>query len=79
VTKLNVITVEKRNEYRLLVGKPVRKKVMGRPRGRCVDNIKMEVEDIGWGWCGLDLPGSEYGQVKNCCECGNELSGSINC
>jgi hypothetical protein len=33
---------EKRNAYRILVGKPERKKPVGRPRSRWVDNIKMD-------------------------------------
>jgi hypothetical protein len=47
---------EKRNAYRLLVGKPEGKKPQGRPRRRWVDNIKMDVLGIGWGgmdWIGL--------------------------
>jgi hypothetical protein len=28
---------------------------------------------------GLDRAGSGQGQVAGCCECGNELSGSIKC
>jgi hypothetical protein len=34
---------EKRNAYRLLVGKPERKRPLGRPRHRWVDNIMMEL------------------------------------
>jgi hypothetical protein len=34
---------EKRNEYRILVGKPE-----GRSRRRFVDNIKMDPREIGW-------------------------------
>jgi hypothetical protein len=33
---------EKRNVYRLLVGKPEGKRPLGRPRRRCIDNIKMD-------------------------------------
>jgi hypothetical protein len=33
---------EKRNVYRLLVGKPERKRPLGRPRRSWIDNIKME-------------------------------------
>jgi hypothetical protein len=40
---------EKRNVYRLLVRKPERKRPPGRPRRRWVDNIKMDVLEIGWG------------------------------
>jgi hypothetical protein len=39
---------EKRNAYRVLVGKPEGKKPLGRPRHRWVDNIKMDLRAIGW-------------------------------
>jgi hypothetical protein len=38
-----------RNAYRLLVVKPSVKKSLGRPRCRWVDNIKMDLVEIGWG------------------------------
>jgi hypothetical protein len=38
---------EKRNVYRLLVGKPDRKRPLGRPRHRWIDNIKMDLLEIG--------------------------------
>jgi hypothetical protein len=41
-------TGEKRNAYRILVGKPERKRPLGRPRRRWVDNIKMDLREIGW-------------------------------
>jgi hypothetical protein len=37
---------EKRNVYRLLVGKPEGKRPLGRPRRRWIDNIKMDVLEI---------------------------------
>jgi hypothetical protein len=37
----------KRNAYKLLVGKPEENKSLGRARPRWVDNIKMDVEEIG--------------------------------
>jgi hypothetical protein len=43
---------EKRNAYRLLVGK----RPLGRPRCRWVGTIKMDLLEIGWGgvdWIGL--------------------------
>jgi hypothetical protein len=43
---------EKTNAYRLLVGKPEERKPLGRPRRRWVDNIKMDLREIGWG--GMD-------------------------
>jgi hypothetical protein len=39
---------ETRNAYRILVGKPEGKSPLGRPRRRWVDNIKMELREIGW-------------------------------
>jgi hypothetical protein len=39
---------EKRNEYRILVGKPEGKRPLGRPRRRLMDNIKMDLREIGW-------------------------------
>jgi hypothetical protein len=47
---------EKRNVYRLLVGKPEGKRPLGRPRCRWVDNIKMDLLEIGLNvvdWIGL--------------------------
>jgi hypothetical protein len=40
---------EKRNAYRLLVGKPEGKRPLGRSRRRWVDNFKMDRLEIGWG------------------------------
>jgi hypothetical protein len=47
---------EKRNAYRILVGKPEGKRPLGRPGRRRVDNIKMDSREIGWDgmvWIGL--------------------------
>jgi hypothetical protein len=38
---------DKRNVYRLLVGKPEGKRQLGKPRRRWIDNIKMDLLDIG--------------------------------
>jgi hypothetical protein len=43
---------EKRNAYTLLVGKPEGKRPLGRPRRRWVDNIKIDLLEIGWGGVG---------------------------
>jgi hypothetical protein len=40
---------EKRNTYRLLVGKPEGKRPVGRPRHKWVDNIRMILVGVGWG------------------------------
>ena len=47
---------EKRGVYRVLVGKPGGKKPVGRPRHRWVDNIRMDLQELGCGymdWIGL--------------------------
>jgi hypothetical protein len=47
---------EKRNVYRLLVGKPEVKRPLGRPRRRWIHNIRMDLLEIGLGgvdWIGL--------------------------
>jgi hypothetical protein len=47
---------EKRNAYRLLVENPEGKRPLGRPRHRWVDNIRMDLGEVGWGgedWIGL--------------------------
>jgi hypothetical protein len=43
---------EKRNAYRILVGKPEEKIPLGTPRRRWVNNIKMDLRETGWG--GMD-------------------------
>jgi hypothetical protein len=39
---------ERRNAYRILVGKPVGTRPLGRPRRRWVDNFKMDLREVGW-------------------------------
>jgi hypothetical protein len=39
---------ERRNAYRILVGKPEGKRPLGRPRRRWVYNIKMDLREVGW-------------------------------
>jgi hypothetical protein len=39
---------EKRNAYRILVGKPEGNRPLGRPRRRLMVNIKMDLREIGW-------------------------------
>jgi hypothetical protein len=39
---------EKGNAYRILVGKPEGKRPLGRPRGRWVDNIKIDLREMVW-------------------------------
>ena len=47
---------EKKGVYRVLVGKPEGKRQLGRPRCRWVDNIRMDLQEVGCGymdWIGL--------------------------
>jgi hypothetical protein len=45
---------DRRGAYRVLVGKPVGKKQLARPKHRWKDNIKMDLQEVGWGaWTGL--------------------------
>ena len=45
---------EERGKYRDLVGKLERRKLLGRPRRRWVDNIRMNLQEVGVGiWTGL--------------------------
>jgi hypothetical protein len=50
----------KRNAYRLLVGEPEGRRPLGRPRRRWLDNIRMDLVEMGWGdvdWIGLSQCG----------------------
>jgi hypothetical protein len=42
----------KRHAYRRLVGKPEGKRQLGRPRRKWMDNIQIDLREIGWG--GMD-------------------------
>jgi hypothetical protein len=44
--------VAKRNAYRILARKPERRRPLGRSRRRWVNNIKLNLREIGWG--GMD-------------------------
>jgi len=41
---------EERGVYRVLVGKPEGKRPLGRPRRRWVDNIRMDLQEVGCGY-----------------------------
>jgi len=41
---------ERRGVYRFSVGKSERKKPLGRPRRRWEDNIKMDLQEVEWGY-----------------------------
>jgi hypothetical protein len=58
----------KRIIYRILVGKPEGKRPLGRPRRRWVDNIKMNLREIGWDgmdWIGLAKDSDQWRVLVN--------------
>jgi hypothetical protein len=59
---------ERRNAYRLLVRKPEGKRPLERPRFRCVDNIRMDLGEVGWNdvdWIGLAQDKNRWRFVVN--------------
>jgi hypothetical protein len=59
---------ETRNACRILVGKPEGKRPLGRPRCRWVDNIKMDLREIGWNgmyWIELALGRDQWRALVN--------------
>jgi hypothetical protein len=55
-TRHVVCTGERGGVYRVLVGKPEGKRLLGRPRRRLEDNIKMDLQKVGCGGMGwIDL------------------------
>jgi len=47
---------DERGVYRVFVGKPEGKRLLGRPRRRWMDNIRMDLQEVGCGgmdWIGL--------------------------
>ena len=47
---------EERGVYRVLVGKPEERRPLGKSRLRCMDNIRMDLQEVGCGymdWIGL--------------------------
>jgi hypothetical protein len=67
---------EKTNAYRILVGKPEGKRLLGRPRHRWMNNIKIDLREIGWGimdWIDMAQDMDQWMALVN------TPSGSINC
>jgi hypothetical protein len=59
---------ERRNVYRVLVGKPEGKRSLERPRRRWEDGIKIDLREIGWGgvkWIHLDQDRDHWRAVVN--------------
>jgi hypothetical protein len=71
---------EKRNVYRLLAGKPEGKRPLGRPRCKWMDNIGMDLGEVGCSdmdWIGVAQDNRWRALVNS--EFGIEPSGSIKC
>jgi hypothetical protein len=59
---------EKRNSYRILVGKPEGKRPLGKPKSMLEDNIKMDLREIGWGgmdWIDLSQDRDQWRALVN--------------
>jgi hypothetical protein len=59
---------DKRNACRILVGKPEGKRPPEGPRHRWVDNVKMDLREIGWGgvdWISLTKDRDQWKAVVN--------------
>jgi hypothetical protein len=70
---------EKRNVYRLLVGKPEGRRPLGKPRRKWVDNIMMDPVEIEWGcvdW--IDLARYRY-RLRALVNAVTNFRGSIKC
>jgi hypothetical protein len=70
---------ENRNTYRILVRKPEGKRPLGRPRRWLVDNIKLDVREIGWSgmdWIALAQDRDQWRALVNTIR---NFRGSINC
>jgi hypothetical protein len=69
---------ERRSAYKFVVGKTEGRRPLGRPRRRWEDNIKVDLQEVGWGawtsliWLRIRTDGG-------LCKRGNEPSGSIKC
>jgi hypothetical protein len=65
----HVASVEqKRNAYRILVGKPERNRPLGKPRRKWENNIRMDHREIGWvdiDWIGLAQDRDQWRALVN--------------
>ena len=71
--------VEERRLYRVLLGKPEGRRPMGRLRCRWVDNIRMDLQKVGYGYMDWIRLAQDRDRKAEACVCGNETSGSVKC
>ena len=70
---------ERRGVYRVLVGKPDGKRPLGRPRRRWENNIKMDLQEVGFeGMDQIELA-QDRDRWRALVNYGNEPPGSIKC
>jgi hypothetical protein len=69
---------DKRNAYRILVGKLQGMRPLGRPRHKWLNNIKMDLKEIGWGGMDLIHLAQDRDQLRALMN-SYEPSGSIKC
>jgi hypothetical protein len=67
---------ERTSAHRISVKRPEVNRPLGRSRRRLEDNIKMDLQEVGW--CGMDWTGLVRDRDSSC-ECDNDLSSSIKC
>jgi hypothetical protein len=58
---------EKRSAYWILVGRPEGTRPFGRSRHRWEDNIKMDLQEVGWGmdWIGVAQDRNRWRALMN--------------
>jgi hypothetical protein len=57
IFKLFFPFIKQRSRYqRILMGRPEGRRPLGRPRRRWEDNIKMDLQEVGWGMDWIELP-----------------------
>jgi len=69
-------TGEERGLYRVLMGKPEGRRPLGRPRHRWVDNIRMDLQEVGcryMDWIGLAQDRDRWRTLSGSVKCGEFL------
>ena len=70
---------EERGVYRVLVGKPEGRGPLGRPRHRWVDNIRMDLQEVGCGYVDCIGLARDRDRWRTLVSVVMNLSGSVKC